>query len=169
MSAKGLPEPAPDAAEPAALFSRFLDWYRDTAVRKVGSLSDAEQRRTRLPTGWTPLELVSHLAHMEQRWFVWGFLGEQVAAPWGDRRDDRWHVPEDTTLEDLAAFLGAVGERTSGVLASTPLDRRAATGGRFDSDPPPLAWICVHVLQEYARHLGHLDIVVEIAGGPTGE
>ena len=66
-------------------------------------------------------------------------------------------------------FLRSVGERTRVVLASTPLERVAATGGRFDEDPPTLAWICFHVLQEYARHVGHLDIVVELAGGPTGE
>ncbi len=62
-----------------------------------------------------------------------------------------------------------MGERTRAVLASTPLERTAAVGGRFDEDPPTLAWICFHVLQEYARHVGHLDVVVELAGGPTGE
>jgi hypothetical protein len=46
----------------------------------------------------------------------------------------------------------------------------AATGGRFSGDEAPdLRWICFHVLQEYARHAGHLDIVVELEGGPTGE
>jgi hypothetical protein len=55
------------------------------------------------------------------------------------------------------------------VLADVPLDTVAATGGRFEADPPPLAWICFHVLQEYARHVGHLDVVVELAGGATGE
>lgn len=169
MSVEGFPEPGPDTADPSALFARYLDWYRETALRKVASLDDQDRRRTRLPSGWTPMELITHLAHMEQRWFVWGFLAEQVAAPWGDRRDDRWHVPEGTTLEELAGFLRAVGARTSDVLASTPLEQQAAVGGRFESDPPALAWICFHVLQEYARHLGHLDIVVEIAGGPTGE
>jgi hypothetical protein len=44
-----------------------------------------------------------------------------------------------------------------------------ALGGRFVADPPTLGWICFHVLQEYARHVSHLDIAVELAGGPTGE
>ena len=69
----------------------------------------------------------------------------------------------------MVELLRSVGEVTRGVLAEVPLDTVAATGGRFDADPPPLAWICFHVLQEYARHVGHLDVVVELAGGATGE
>ena len=53
------------------------------------------------------------------------------------------------------------------MLAEHPLDSGAAPGPRFDDEPPTLAWICFHVLQEYARHAGHLDIAVELAGGPT--
>ncbi len=37
-----------------------------------------------MPSGWTPIELLSHVLHMEQRWFVWGFLGEAVDDVWGD-------------------------------------------------------------------------------------
>lgn len=164
-----LHEPRPSAAGTAELFAAYLDWYRETAIAKVTALSPEEQRSTRLPSGWTPVEMLTHLAHMEQRWFVWGFLGDQVDAPWGDDLDGRWHVPEATSTEDVVAFLRGVGERTRAVLGSTPLERAAATGGRFETDPPTLAWIAFHVLQEYARHVGHLDIVVELAGGPTGE
>ena len=164
-----LHEPRPSVAGPAELFSDYLDWYRETAVAKATALPADEQRTTRLPSGWTPLELLNHLAFMEQRWFVWGFLGEQVGAPWGDDRDGRWHVPGSTPTDEVVGFLRSVGERTRAVLAATPLERAAAVGGRFAADPPTLAWICFHVLQEYARHVGHLDIAVELAGGPTGE
>ena len=163
------PEPSAETADPAALFARYLEFYRETVVAKTAALSVVEQRTTRMPSGWTPLELLNHLAFMERRWFVWGFLGEVLDEPWGDARDDRWHVPPERTVEDVAALLRAVGERTAAVLASTPLDTVGADSGRFDDDPPSLAWICFHVLQEYARHAGHLDIAVELAGGPTGE
>jgi uncharacterized damage-inducible protein DinB len=162
-------EPAPSAAGPAQLFADYLDWYRETAVGKVTALPAGEQRVSRVPSGWTPVELLTHLAHMEQRWLVWGFLAEPVAAPWGDDRDGRWHVAASTSTEEVVGFLRSVGERTRAVLAATPLERTAATGGRFAQDPPTLGWICFHVLQEYARHVGHLDIVVELAGAPTGE
>jgi uncharacterized damage-inducible protein DinB len=163
------PEPAADTADPAVLFARYFDYYRDTIVDKVAALDDEEVRRTRLPSGWTPLELLSHLAHMERRWFLWGFLGEDVGDPWGEQRDDTWHVPDDVTVDELVGLLRRTGDRTTAVLADNPLDRVASLGGRFDDEPPNLAWICFHVLQEYARHAGHLDIAVELAGGPTGE
>jgi uncharacterized damage-inducible protein DinB len=163
------PEPRGDTADAAVLFPRYLDYLRETVVRKVAALPADELRRSRLPSGWTPLELLSHLAHMEQRWMVWGFLGEAVDAPWGDARDDRWHVPGDVTVHGLETMLREVGERTTGILAEHSLDERGRTGGRFADDPPTLGWICFHVLQEYARHAGHLDVAVELAGGPTGE
>lgn len=163
------PEPTGGTADAAVLFARYLDFYRETVLRKVGSLSRADQRSSRLPSGWTPVELLSHLAHMERRWIVWGFLGEQVPDPWGDAVDDRWHVPGDVGADQVAAMLRAVGARTTGVLTSHAVDETGVPGGRFDGDPPTLAWICFHVLQEYARHTGHLDVAVELAGGETGE
>ena len=167
--ASDFPEPTGETADSAALFARYLQFYREVVVRKVESLPDAELRVSRLPSEWTPVELLAHLAYMEQRWFVWGFLGEQVDDPWGDAKDGRWHVPEDMPVARLVATLRAVGDRTGAVLAEHPLDETGRPGGRFDGDPPTLAWICFHVLQEYARHAGHLDIAVELAGGDVGE
>jgi uncharacterized damage-inducible protein DinB len=164
-----LPEPRGETADPAALFARYLDFYRATVVRKVTSLPAEQARRSRLPSGWTPVELLSHLAHMERRWFVWGFLGEHVDDPWGDARDDRWHVPDATSLDEVVEMLTAVGERTTRLLADHSMDEQATPGARFKNEVPTLAWICFHVLQEYARHAGHLDIVVELAGGELGE
>jgi uncharacterized damage-inducible protein DinB len=166
---RGAEEPPPSTAEPAALFAQYLEWYRAKAIEKVAALPVAEQRRPVLPSGWTPLELLQHLAFMERRWFVWGHLGEDVPDPWGDDLDGRWHVADDVTVDDVAARLRETGERVTALLATDPLDRLAPPGPRFDGPPPALAWICFHVLQEYARHVGHLDVVVELAGGPTGE
>ncbi|MGN6577255.1 MAG: mycothiol transferase [Nocardioides sp.] len=166
---RDLSEPRPDGADTAQLFASYLDWYRATAIAKVSALDVDDQRRSILPSGWSPVELLSHLAYMERRWFVWGFLGDQVDAPWGDSDGERWHVAHDVGVEQVTEMLRAVGARTREILAGAQLEERAAIGGRFVADPPRLAWICFHVLQEYARHVGHLDIVVELSGGPTGE
>jgi uncharacterized damage-inducible protein DinB len=163
------PEPRGDTADPAELFERYLRFYRDTVVRKALSLPTGELRTSRLPSGWTPIELVQHLAYMERRWLQWGFLGEQVPDPWGDARDDRWHVSGDVDLAVVVRLLEEVGEQTARVLAEHRLDERGVPGARFDAEPPTLAWICFHVLQEYARHAGHLDVAVELAGGEVGE
>jgi len=163
------PEPTGETADAAVLFARYLDFYRETVLRKLAALPPAELRASRLPSGWTPVELLTHLAHMERRWIVWGFLGEDVGDPWGDQRDGRWHVPDEVTLDDLTTMLRDVGRRTTDVLQARSLGERGEPGGRFDSEPPTLSWICFHVLQEYARHAGHLDVAVELAGGPVGE
>ena len=163
--------------DPDVLFAGYLDFYREKAIVKVLSLSPEEQDTSRVPSVWTPLQLLHHLAHMERRWLTWGFLGEQVPDPWGDSGGDGsqpWQVPDCFGLEAVVAVLEEQGERTRLVLAGNDLDAVAATGGRFDdgpqgAPPPDLRWICFHVLQEYARHAGHLDIAVELAGGHTGE
>lgn len=162
-------EPAATTADPAALFAAYLHWYRETAIAKVGSLPEHEQHTSRLPSGWTPLELLRHLAFMERRWMVWGFLGEDVDEPWGDHVGDRWVVPRGVGLDETADLLRSVGHRVDAVLAGHRLDEVAPPGPRFEGEPAPLSWICLHVLQEYARHVGHLDVAVELAGGPTGE
>lgn len=162
-------EPAADTADPAELFASYLAFYRQAAVDKVTALSPEDQRATRVPSGWTPIELLNHLAFMERRWFVWGFLGEDVDEPWGDSTEHRWHLEESVTAEEVVDRLQATAARTAEILKTRGLDEAGSTGGRFGEHPPSLAWICFHVLQEYARHVGHLDIVVELAGGPTGE
>jgi uncharacterized damage-inducible protein DinB len=163
------PEPRGDTADPGVLFERYLRFYRETVVRKARALPEQELRTSRLPSGWTPLQLLQHLAYMERRWLVWGFLGEPVADPWGDALDDHWHVRQGVGLEEVVRLLEEAAARTTAVLAEHRLDEPGTPGGRFGAEPPTLAWICFHVLQEYARHAGHLDVAVELAGGQTGE
>jgi uncharacterized damage-inducible protein DinB len=166
-------EPAKDGPAGAARWAAYLDWVREEIVDGVLSLPTEAARETQLPSGWSPVELLSHVLHMEQRWFVWGFLGEPVAEPWGDWTVDepwdegtpgRWYVAPETTTEELVTRLRAIGDRTRTVLRDFPLDATASPGGRFADDPPTLEWICFHVLAEYARHAGHLDIAVEVSG-----
>ncbi|GAA3647760.1 DUF664 domain-containing protein [Streptomyces chitinivorans] len=58
--------------------SAYLDHYRDTVLRKLAGLSEAELRGSRLPSGWSPLELLWHLTCVERRWFRWGFTVEPL-------------------------------------------------------------------------------------------
>ena len=91
------PSPPTPAGSRTEVFLRYLDYFRESIVAKVSALAEPELRRSRLPSGWTPLELLTHLRHVELRWIEWGFQGRDVADPWGDRRDDRWYVaPEET-------------------------------------------------------------------------
>jgi hypothetical protein len=162
-----------DVGDPIELLLRYLDDYRGIIEKKLTGLSDAELRTSRLPSGWTPLELLKHLVFMERRWLRWGFTAEQVEHPWGDSADNPdgpWTLAPDDTLEGLLAQLHSGGEFTNHVVPGVDPATRGAAGGRFvPDDRPTLNWILFHVLQEYARHAGHLDVARELADGATGE
>jgi uncharacterized damage-inducible protein DinB len=164
------PSPTVPAAGRTEVFLRYLDYLRESVLAKVSALADDELRRSRLPSGWTLLELLKHLRYVELRWIEWGFQGRDVGDPWGDRRRDRWYVAPEETREDLVAALRAQGAHTRAVVGSNELATPGAPGPRWEgADPAPLERVLFHLLQEYARHLGHVDIVVELAGGPVGE
>ncbi len=165
-----LPEPAPSADVKVHLLD-YLDFYRGTVADKVSGLTDTQLRSSQLPSGWSPLQLVKHLVFMERRYLVWGFLGEQVAEPWGDDRDGRWYVAADEEPSALLANLRETGARTRAIVEAAELVDRAVLGGRFDEPgaEPSLASILLHVMQEYARHTGHLDVARELVDGRTGE
>lgn len=154
----------------AQVFLGYLDYFRSQIVTRLRALPRAELRSSRLPSGWTPLELVNHLTYVELRWLEWGFEGVPVAEPWADSRDDRWYSGPDRTLDDLLAALTARAEHTRKVVESHDLAEVGQPGERWDgAEPATLERVLFHLLQEYARHAGHLDIVSELAGGPTGE
>jgi hypothetical protein len=158
--------------DPRELLLAYIDAYRDAIAAKLRDVPDAQLRISRVPSGWTPLELVKHLAYMERRWLQWGFDGEPVTDPWGDTLPgtERWHVTAEESSEDLLSMLADVGRRTAAIAGAADLSDVAADTARFAGRrPPTLGWILCHVLQEYARHVGHLDIVRELADGSVGE
>lgn len=170
MRTTGLAEPPKTLADPRELLLAYLDAYRDAVLRKIDGLDEAALRASQVPSGWAPLELVNHLAYMERRWLEWGFAGRPVDQPWGDADEaDRWLLAETDTVASVRQRFTDRCERSRRITAGAELTQLAATGGRFDSDPPALSWILLHMLQEYARHLGHLDISRELADGTVGE
>ena len=164
-------EPSWSTTDPKELLLGQLSYYRGTLLAKLGGLSEEELRTSLLPSGWVPLALLKHLAYVERRWMQWGFAAEPVSNPWGD--DDpvttRWRLRPEETLVTLTAFLGDTARRTGEIAARAPLEARGRLGGRFESEAPTLGWILVHLVQEYARHVGHLDVVRELINGSTGE
>ena len=120
-------EPGKHEPGGASRWAAYLDWVREDLAATVLALPEDVRRSSALPSGWTPIELLSHVLHMEQRWFVWGFLGEPVDEPWGD-----WTVEEPWDQDD-----GALGGRRR-------RDSRAAGGaaggdrGADDGDPARL-------------------------------
>ena len=164
------PEPAIAVSSRAEVFLGYLDYFRSRLVTKLEALPDRELRRSRLPSGWTPIELLKHVAQAELRWLEWRFEGRDVGDPWADDRDGRWYVAAGETLGELVAALHAQAARSRAVVESHDLADVGQPGQGWDgAEPAALERVLFHLVQEYARHVGHLDIVSELAGGQTGE
>ena len=164
-------EPPRSLEDPRDILLQQLSYYRATLLAKLNGLSPDRLTGSILPSGWSPLGLLKHLVFVERRWMQWGFEAEQVADPWGDHdpNSEGWLVTPDDTVPELTAKLTAIAARTEATVQTAELTERARLGGRFSGDPPTLGWILAHLLQEYARHVGHLDVVRELIDGSVGE
>lgn len=158
-------EQVPDDTAEALL--AYLDEHRSDVRAKLAELDPADLTTSRVPTGWSPLGLLHHLVSMERRWLVWLFLGEEVEHPWADDGDAEgapWN--DDVDLDDLLARLDDGGRRTREIVQAYALDDRRDPTGKLGTDEvPSLQAILLHVSDEYSRHLGHLDVAVELARG----
>jgi uncharacterized damage-inducible protein DinB len=164
------PEPTAAFSSRAEVFLGYLDYFRSVVVAKLQGLSADELRSSRLPSGWTPLSLLKHLTYVELRWLVWGFEGEAVPEPWGDTRNSRWYVSDRESLGDLVEALRAQAARSRAVVQAHELSDVGHPGGRWEgSQPPTLERVLFQLLQENARHVGHLDVVRELVDGAIGE
>ncbi len=166
--------PYPDPAQTDDLrgvLLDYLDYYRGVVAAKLEDLSADQLSGSVVPSGWTPSGLVHHLVNVERRWLEWGFLGEQVEEPWRDASADGGWASLELPVAELDTMLDDAGARTRSIVEAHRLTDVSAVTGRFrdEATAPQLQWILVHLVQEYARHLGHLDIARELIDGQTGE
>jgi uncharacterized damage-inducible protein DinB len=165
------PGPGATVEDPQEMLHAYLDWYRDTLRRKTFGLTEAALRAPVPPLGWSPLGLVRHLGWVERRWMRWGFAAQDVQPypPQGEAAE--WEVPDHVPADRVWADYEHEVALSRSLYAGTDLRTRGRTGGRFEpgTEPPTLGRILFHLLQEYARHVGHLDIARELIDGTTGE
>ncbi|MFB4283012.1 DUF664 domain-containing protein [Nonomuraea sp. MTCD27] len=155
-------EPSRQLSDPRELLSGYLDHYRAEVLRALDGFP--EPGVSRVPSGWTPLAMLKHLAYMERRWFVWDFAGEPIEDAQGDR-DAEGGLVASESYEEIRKLYLAQCERSRQVVARASLSEVASRIGRFQPphEPPTLGWIMFHVLEEYMRHAGHLDVARELA------
>jgi uncharacterized damage-inducible protein DinB len=159
------PEPTIPIEDERQVLLGYLDYFRHMLLDRADGMAIHESR---LPSGWTPAELLNHLRHVERRWLEWGFEGMPLTDPWADRQDDRWHTTED--LDTLRRNLEQQAAITRQIVESHDLADVGRPSERWEgAAPPPLRRVLLHLVQEYARHVGHLDIVRELRDGTTGE
>jgi uncharacterized damage-inducible protein DinB len=150
----------------------FLDAQRARTLAIVAGL-DADRLATPvLRSGWTPLGMIEHLGHAERHWFQEVALGSAVPLPWPEVPDEDDHGPFTTTREAsvVFAFYRDQIERANAVLTSTPLStppRGRHNQGEADQ-VTDLRFIVMHMIEETARHLGHLDAARELLDGRVG-
>ncbi len=163
----------PLVGDEVTLLTGFLELQRQTLEWKCAGLTPEQLATpTVATTDLTLLGLVRHLAAVETGWLV-GFGGLPYDV-WPDvvrDRDEQFRVdPATVTPEDVDAAWApwhAVTEAVGTVVDQLPLDTADRPWGRDDEFS--LRWILLHLVEEYARHNGHADLLREALDGATGE
>jgi uncharacterized damage-inducible protein DinB len=143
-----------------------LDRHRDTVLWKLEGLSDDDLRRPMTPTGTNLLGLVKHLGAVEYGWFCETFGREVEPLPFDedDENADMRVEPHESTA-DILAFYGRARAAADNAIRDLDLDD---TGTAWFGEDVSMRWVMIHMIEETARHCGHVDIVRELIDGVTG-
>ena len=149
-----------------------LDRHRDVVLWKLDGLDDEQLRRPMTPSGTTVLGLVKHLAAVEYGWFCDTFERpteprvEALNATADTDPDADWRVERDESTADILGFYTRARAAADLSVAEIGLD---TTGTSWNGRTVSMRWVLVHMLEEVARHAGHLDILRELIDGATGD
>ena len=149
------------------LLTAFLDYVRETVLRKIEGVDDEDLRRPMVASGTNLLGMVKHLGWVEMGWFQRTFSNREYPVPWSDEDPDAdMRVEPDESTADVIDFYNQACEESRGIAAGARLDDHAA---RPDRSGYTLRWIMLHMIEETSRHNGHIDILREMIDGATGE
>ncbi|MEV0372706.1 DinB family protein [Streptomyces sp. NPDC050636] len=157
----------PTVAPEREMLQGWLDWHRDTLLAKCAGLTpDQLVEASTPPSSLTLLGLVRHLTDVERTWFRVRFAGEQIGDHYFTEEDvdaDFHDIDPAAAEANVAAFRAEI-EACDATVADRGLDETfLARQGRTLS----LRWIYVHMIEEYARHNGHADLLRERIDGVT--
>jgi Protein of unknown function (DUF664) len=153
----------------------FLDAQRDSALAIIEGLSLEHLNTVVFPSGWSPLGLIEHLGWAERNWFQMVMLGSAPPVLWAkdvseDEDDEFRAYTTDRPPSDVIAWYREQISIGQAVVASTPL--AAPPVGRHNWGEMPeitdLRSVMLHMIEETARHCGHLDVARELLDGRTG-
>jgi uncharacterized damage-inducible protein DinB len=151
-----------------AMLDAWLDFHRATLLLKCAGLDDAGRKARPVPTSKLSLHgLVRHMAEVERNWFTRVLLSAPgTPSIWYDPAvEDSELVPlEDADwAADLAAF-----QAECEISRANAAGRDLGDTGTRRGEPVSLRWIYVHMIEEYARHNGHADLIRELIDGAVG-
>ncbi len=144
-----------------------LDRHRDVVLWKIEELDDEQLRSPMTPSGTSLLGLVKHLAAVEYGWFCETFGRETEPLPFDedDPEADLRVSPSESTAE-IIAFYGRARAAADQVIDQLDVDD---LGTAWSGDQVSLRWVLIHMIEETARHAGHMDIARELIDGATGD
>jgi hypothetical protein len=142
-----------------------LDRHRDAVLWKLDGLDDAALRQPMTPSGTNLLSLVKHLATVEYGWFCTTF-GRRTEPFWFDPFTEDMQVGPRETTADIVEFYGRARTAADASIIELDLDDR---GTAWNGNAVSLRWVMIHMLEDTARHAGHMDIVRELLDGVTGD
>lgn len=146
----------------------YLDYHRQTLARKLDGLSGEQAIARSTVSALTLLGIVRHLTEVERGWINDDFAGQDLPPLYSrpGAPDADFDELDAASLDaDLAAWRDQIAD-TDGIVAEHRLDD-AVPHERFEAIS--LRWILLHVLEEYARHNGHADVIREAIDGTVGE
>lgn len=154
------------------LLLEYLSAQRDAVLAIVEGLDEDAWHRSVVPSGWTPAGLVEHLGGAEWHWFQGVTSGKVPEPPPGDAEQTPYDPTAafvcDEPSAEIIKFYREQCASSDQVLAATPLSARPR-GKHVDGfEPPNVRWIVLHMIEETARHAGHLDVAREMIDGKTG-
>lgn len=157
----------PEDGDEKQTLTILLDFLRATVVNKVAGLTDEQATlRSVRSSELTPAGLVKHLTGVERFWFGIDFAGLELPWPWTDEDPHgAFQLEEGETLADVVAGYQAECERSRELAAKADLDDRARSDGMNFT----LRYALAHMIEETARHCGHLDLIREAIDGQRGE
>ena len=172
----GRPEP-PLTADEVGTLTGFLDYQRATLAWKCAGLDSTGLSATVAASSMTLGGMLKHLALVEDDWFSYTFCDQDRQPPWDtidwDADSDwDWHsAAGDAPDQLLQLWQDAVGRSRSVVREALGRGGLDQTAARIwpDGQAPSLRWILCHLIEEYARHNGHADLIRESIDGQTGE
>jgi uncharacterized damage-inducible protein DinB len=157
--------PRPDEAAPADELTMDRAWLRhlrESALFKLEDLDDEQLRWRPAATANSLGEIAVHLGYAERQWVRVIFDGETMDMAWVQQMFD---IPDGWSTADVVSFY-----RKESAAADDVLDRAGSldTAGKSQARPTTLRWVLTHLIEETARHVGHMDITRELLDGRTG-
>ena len=167
-------DPPAHAPEQETLVA-FLDYYRASLILKTEGLTDEQARTASVaPSDLNLMGLVRHMAEVERNWFQRWFVKADAPPIFDSETDDDFdmHPTEaDTLAATIAVWQREVDRAREITAAARPDDlaQHVGTSQYWLGFQPSMRWILTHMVEEYARHCGHADLLREAIDGSTGD